>query len=180
MLKNGLENRKGNNIMKQEDVKATEKEMKILKNQKLSKIGRAAAMAWLIFGNTREKEYALHLQCSFRICKDNEIAIANLDMFEPTKAVEESPSFSWDTFNYDIQGINLYDEWAKKYNQDKETHVIVQDITVNAFGDLLIHCSQGLFIEVIVNDSMNECWRFFELTADEQHLVISGQGIMEE
>lgn len=166
----------GEFVMKQEDKKIISEQVNTLMGKKLSKIGRAAAMAWLTFLSNDEKEYALHLQCGFRICANGETIIANLDMFEPTKSLEESPSFDWETFNWDVQGFNRYDEWTTQYNKDKEKQTIVEVIEVNTFGDLTIKFTNGIIIEVFANAATGECWRFFERKSD-HHLVVSAQGI---
>lgn len=162
--------------MKQEDKKIISEQVNTLIGKKLSKIGRAAAMAWFSFLSNQEKEYALHLQCGFRIRTNDATLIANLDMFEPTQSLEDSPSFDWDTFNWDTQGFNRYDEWTTKYNKDMGNQVFVESVDVNSFGDFTIKCNHGIIIEVFANAATGECWRFFERKA-ENHLVVSAQGI---
>ena len=164
--------------MKQEDNKNILREISVLRNSKLSKVGRAAAMAWFTFLSDEQKEYALHLQCGFRICANGEILTANLDMFEPTEALAESPSFDWETFNWDVQGFNRYDEWTVQYNKDKENNAIVKNVNANTYGDLTIEFSNGITIEVFANAATGECWRFFERKSD-KHLVVSAQGMEE-
>ena len=37
---------------------------------------------------------------------DRRMLIGNLDMFEPTQAMEESLCFGWNTFDWYLQGFN--------------------------------------------------------------------------
>lgn len=139
-------------------------------------IGRTASMAWLGFHN-RDAQYALHLQTAFRIRSKNQILIANLDMFEPANSIENNPSFDWNTFNWDVQGLNRYDEWTNQFKKEYGESLWVRNVNVNSFGDLTIVMDQDIVIEVFANASTEECWRFFKRNAEEEHLVVTGQGV---
>lgn len=166
--------------MKQSHQQFILEKMAILKGAKISYIGRIAATGDICFESNDKKEYFLHIQTAFRIRKEDEISIANLDMFEPTETLENSPSFDWKTFNWDVQGFNQYDEWTKKYNKDKDNQVVVQNIDVNILGDFTVKCSHGVIMEIFTNATDDkECWRFFEKTSKNHHLVVTGQGIEE-
>lgn len=166
--------------MKQSEQKYILEQMDMLKGKKFVSLTRLGATGNLCFESNDNKEFFLRPQTAFRIRTDNEILIANLDMFEPTEALENSPSFDWETFDWDTQGFNQYDEWATQYNKDKENHVIVKDVEVNDFGDLTITCNHGVIIEVFINATDDkECWRFFERQSKDDHLVVTGQGVDE-
>lgn len=149
--------------------------MSAAKGTQLSKLARAAAMGSAVLKSEDDKEYILHIQCAFRFRTAEEVLIGNLDMFEPTRAMEDSPSFDWNTFDWDVQGFNRYDEWALQWK--KEGHqVAVEAMEISDFGDLTIRFSGGLILEVFANNAQNECWRFFERHAKE-HLVVTAQGV---
>ena len=77
--------------------------MKEAKGTQLTKIARAGAMGSITLISGDEKECFLHLQCAFRLRTAEEVLIANLDMFYPTAAMEEAPSFVWSEFDWDVQ-----------------------------------------------------------------------------
>jgi len=155
--------------------------MYVLIGKKLVSITRLAATGNICFISSSEKKYFLRPQNGFRIRTNNEILIANLDMFEPTKSMEENPSFNWETYNWDVIGFNQYDEWTSEYNKNKENQVVVEDISISDFGDLTIKCSNDVIIELFINSANgDECWRFFEDDSEENHLVVTGQGIEKE
>ncbi len=151
--------------------------MDIAKGAQLSKIARAAAMGIVVLTSGDKKEYILHLQCAFRFRTVREVLIANLDMFEPTRAMEEAPSFDWHTFDWDVQGFNRFDEWALLWKKDGR-EATVEAIEISDFGDLTIRFSGELILEVFTNNAWDECWRFFERRAGE-HLVVTAQGIQD-
>jgi len=57
---------------------------------------------------------------------------------------------------------------------DKKS-LIVSDVNVGDFGDLTIIFSDNTVLEVFINASGGECWRFFEETGD--HLVVAAAGV---
>ncbi|MGI5897407.1 MAG: hypothetical protein ACOX6U_10745 [Oscillospiraceae bacterium] len=162
--------------MKQNDINHIKNQIKVLVGATGITIGRIASMSWIGF-HVGDSEYALHLQTAFRIRTNEKILIANLDMFEPTETLKNSPSFDWDTFDWDVQGFNRYDEWVKQFKKENEGRLTIQKVTVSNFGDLLIELSQNVFIEVFQNTAAEECWRFFERNSKNDHLVVTGQGI---
>lgn len=162
--------------MNQNDINNIKNQMKVLVGATGFTIGRTASMSWIGF-HVGDSEYALHLQTAFRIRTDEKILIANLDMFEPTETLENSPSFDWDTFDWDVQGFNRYDEWVKQFKKENGEQLTVQKVTVSNFGDLSIELNQNVVIEVFLNTSAEECWRFFERNSKNDHLVVTGQGI---
>ena len=89
--------------------------IEILKGTRLNAIGRAAAMCWISLGNLIEIEsrsglrtvgqYALDVDCPWRIRCNSKILLASTDMFEPASTHQHDETFEWD-----IQGNNLFDE----------------------------------------------------------------------
>lgn len=150
-----------------------------IKNKRIRYIGRAAAMCWIGFGqdvltlNRKGErlvaEYALHIQCSFRISHNNSILLTNLDMFEPNEKVIDLENFDWD-----IQGNNTFDICSKALTELFENNqIVVKDVNVSKIGDLTITLSNNYVIEVFINANFDdEAWRFFLSGSDEEHFVI--------
>ena len=154
-------------------------------NEPIRNIRRAAATGMIDFGQDkiskdshgRERiltQYALHLQCAFRIIDSDKVIVANLDMFEPNSKTKWSENFDWDVF-----GANLYDEKCQLLVRELEdTSIIVTAVKASCFGDLKIFLSNGYVIEVMNNLSCNEeIWRFFEPGTENAHFVFTGCGI---
>ncbi len=156
------------------DLELVRKRMQILIGAKWVIVGRASGMAWFGF-LINDFDYALHVQSSFRVRNNDKLIIANLDMYEPTIELQEQSNFDWDTFDWEIKGNNCYDIWIQEFRM-KNRNAIVQNIIINDWGDLTIEVDNGMIIEVFVNSSLNECWRFFERNSDD-HLIINGSGL---
>ena len=119
-------------------------------------IGRASNMAWLGFGQDVSGEdfhgkkrilaqYALHVQCSFRVVHLNKIILGNSDIFEPntqTKCMEN--------FNWDVMGGNLYDEKSQILIEElKNESIVVSNVEVSCWGDLKLELTDGYVIEIL-------------------------------
>ena len=158
--------------MNQKDKAVILKQMENLKGKTIYTAGRLAATGNFSFLSADKKEYWLRISTGFRFRTGQGVLIANLDMFEPTEAIETSPDFDWDTYNWDVQGCNLYDQWMAQV--DKKS-LIVSDVNVGDFGDLTVVFSNNTVLEVFINASGGECWRFFEGRGG--HLVVAAAGV---
>ncbi len=160
--------------MRQKDVEFLKTRMQILQNSTFEMVNRVCNMLCLHF-LVEDKSYALHIQSAFRFTKDKNILCANLDMYEPKPELLNDPSFSYETFNWDIQGENYLDNWGRTEGRVlKNAHV--KNISVSNFGDLSICFDNDIQLEVF-NNALYECWRFFEEDSDEDHTVILGNEI---
>lgn len=139
--------------------------------------GRAAAMGWVSFTTLGGHSYSLHIQCAFRVRRGAEILIGNLDMFYPTPAMAEDPTFSWEAYDWDVQGANAYDQWARRI-KGESIPFQVGSPTVSDCGDLTLPLGEGLFLELFLNQTVEEGWRFFCLLPDAPHLVVTGLGLL--
>jgi len=161
--------------MKQDDLKKVNNHLKgIIGSQGLI-FGRAAGIAWVIF-KSGDLEYALHLQCCFRIRDDTEIIVTNLEMFHPSESALSEQSYDPSTFHWDTQGANRYDEWVKSLSPDLTRALTVVDARANSCGDLTILFEQNIILEAFVDCVTDECWRLFEASPDSKHLVMLGSG----
>ena len=160
--------------MNRESLSEANKQVKALVGLSGLAIGRAAAMAWMVFGSG-ESKHILHIQCSFRIRDGEEILVSNLEMFYPSEKALEQPEYDPDSFDWDVQGDNRYDEWVGNIDPAYLEKTRVLDAEVNTWGDLAIILDQGIVIEVFINEAYDECWRLFKKSSD--HFVMTGRGI---
>ena len=152
-----------------------------LKHQKLISIGRSCDLLWINLGQKmfiknycgdkiQTGEYVLDFQCPWRIEDEQaHVKLASSDMYVPPSGVEWS-----DTFDWEPQGNNLFDEKIKNvFTQN--TNIYVNDIYLSRNGDLELFFSNKLVFRCFVNSSIDEeCWRFFSRTSKDIELIITG------
>jgi hypothetical protein len=151
-------------------------------------LGRAADLAWFEFGSRRnvkslrngaEKQvgdYALHVQCAWRITLRDEIVTGRGDIFcTPTETTEPTaPDFDWDKGN-------RFDRIVEQLFQNESRQFRVQSVQAGGAGSLTLTLEHGYKLEIFPHDSESgERWRFFKPYSEEPHLVFSGKGLQTE
>ena len=161
---------------------------------------RAADMSVFHFGQitTEEKrtpgramrkvsqgEFALHIQCPWRIENADGIVTGRTDLFEPADAEVE---IDWDVWDYE-EDENLQDYQMGKLlgEYDSETRsfmnrterFVVKDIVADEFGGMAITLFGNDRITLFPSGSQGEDWRLFQPANLSSHLVICG-GQVEE
>jgi len=152
----------------------------LLNGTRLLNTARIGATGDISFASSASDEriYSLQITCSFRFRSGEKLLTATLDIFDPTKSVENSPSFSCNTFNWDVLGFNRYDEWSREFKKEHQEQLTVQNVSVSDFGDLTIEFDKGILLEIFINANGGECWRFFEKSWD-KHFIVCGDGTVE-
>lgn len=144
-----------------------------LENTSMEGIGRCSDMIWISFGrkivtvNHRNKkiqksEYEFHIQCPFRITRDNNILLSNYDIYE---LQEETSNEKWDVY-----GNNKYD---KTVNEILLPILPLKVIKVNysKIGDIEILLEKDIIIDIFVNSSdFVEEWRFINNNTGEHYV----------
>jgi hypothetical protein len=165
-----------------------QKTLAVLIGQPLWSSGRAADLEWFAFGarrtvkDSRGKErevgeYALHVQCAWRIRCGSRIVAASRDLYSPP---EETANRTED-FNWDVQGGNLRDRRIAELFQNETREFLVQQIEAGEAGNFTIILDQEYAVDVFPDDSQSrEHWRFFRPYRGEGHFVVSGSGIEAE
>lgn len=152
---------------------------------------RAADMACFQFGGRHKRkasrgvdaevgDYSLHVQCSWRITRGDEIVVGKEDLYQPEGPVEIDNYFDW-------QKNNLLDARLKTLFADNQRQFAVVGTALRAAGQLDILFDDELRLEVFPNSSVRtsevEHWRLFTpgLTPEEigrsTHLVFAGDGL---
>lgn len=148
---------------------------------------RAGDMAMFHFGERRKEtnrkgepteigEYALHLQCPWRIVLQDEIMMAALDVYKPQSGheKEDNPDFDWEGAG------NLLEERAETFFENGRRQYIVESVHAERAGALRLALQGGILLEICPCDSTkNEHWRLFQPRADREHFVVTGAGIGE-
>lgn len=120
-------------------------------------------------------DYALHVQCAWRIIQAGAIAVASRDRYVPAGDPEDDPpGFEWDR-----AGANLCDEriatLRSRIAADPPTVRRIESLGAGAFRIVL---ERDLAIEVIPDRSGQvEHWRLFRPGRDDAHVTCVGQSI---
>ena len=127
------------------------------------------------FGNTKEVgEYALHVQCAWRIVCGDDIIVGSRDLYYPAdESAEPSDDFDWD---------------HERTRRDRRIEALFANarsfvgrrVDVGNAGALRIDLGDGYVLEVFPQDSLaGEHWRLFRPYRDEPHVVVTGAGIVD-
>lgn len=147
---------------------------------------RAADMATFQFGERRRVrnrqgqaievgEYALHVQCAWRLVDASGIVVASRDYYYPAGDPDVEPP----DFDHDQLGANRQDERMEAFfSHCGDEFPVVQRLEADRVGSLRIVMSHKTDLEVFPNDSLDwEHWRFFRPHSGERHFVVTGRGI---
>jgi hypothetical protein len=160
--------------------------LKPLIGLKLSIARRAADMRIFHFGQIRPVEngtageYALHIQCPWRIEGPQGIVTGRSDLWEP---IESHENIDWDSWDYENDG-NLQDKLIGallgEYDPQTDSYVnnsnqfVVEDVQADKYGGFSIALSTGYRIAIFPAGSRAEDWRIFCPESDALHFVVVG------
>jgi len=145
---------------------------------------RAADMEMFHFGDRRTVQnrnreavevgdYALHVQCAWRLVDANRIVVASRDYYYPAG----DPDVEFPNFDHDQPGTNRRDERMDKFfSKCGNAYPIVYRVEGDRVGSLRIVMSGEVVLELFPDDSLeDEYWRFFQPRSDEKHFIVTGQ-----
>jgi hypothetical protein len=121
-------------------------------------------------------EYALHVQCAWRIVRGDQVVVGSQDLYYPADYEDRSEhipeGFDWD------RDPNRRDRLVQLLFEDGAREFVVDGIDVCAAGTLHIRLNDGFCLDVVPAVSLNEeHWRLFKHGADEPHFVIAGSSV---
>ena len=120
-------------------------------------------------------EYALHVQCPWRITLGDEVVTGRGDIFcTPEESAEPLP------FDFDWQKGNRFDRVVEQVVTEL-LPLTVQRVEAAHAGRLSIQLEHGYGLEVFPHDSENdEHWRFFRPFTEEAHFAVTGKWLRTE
>ena len=150
-----------------------------LSGQRIQKIGRAANMLWIGFGDeityvnfkgkpVVKSKYLLHIQCNWEVVSGYEIILQQNDFNIPK---DEASHQLFDTEQF---GNSKFDKISAEFNADiKADSTYVVNFCIHATGGLELKLSNNLIIKIYPNSpSEGESWRFLMPNSDEEHIVV--------
>ncbi len=163
--------------------KEIESTLAALKDVPCTRFSRAANMLCAGFGKDVQRvdftgknrivsEFALHVQCAWRLTFKNQILIAYGDFYIPREGLD------YTDFVWDVQGNNRFDEKAKMLSSNFSLNpVCVTSITADEIGGVNIYFNNGYALEIFPHDSLgDEYWRFIRFNSDDgiksEHFVM--------
>lgn len=163
--------------------------LKPLINTRLTDIGRAHTLQWILFSpiglfetnkghNQKYPEYSLNIQCTWRVIGQEKIVVASDDLYFPP---DDHPYDDLENFDWTEQGSNRCDSRTAPFKAEitKKT-IVVLSVEADSVGGLSIRLSEGYSIELFPANSLErEHWRFFNRHSTDQHFVVTGKGIEE-
>ncbi len=133
-------------------------------------------MRTLAFGTLRPCEggsvgdFALHIQCPWRVEGPEGIVTGRLDLWEP---LESSTVFDADSWHYEkspnLQDF-LMDQWLKRHGPS----LVVEGVDGDECGGASIRLGKGFRLELFPAGTCSEDWRLFRPRSDDSHFVVSG------
>jgi hypothetical protein len=146
--------------------------------------GRAADLEWFQFGRRRTVaarsgtkevgEYALHIQCGWRIRRGDQVVVGGRDLYYPP----EENDGPMDDFDWDVQGANRRDKRIAALFQNETRQFLVRKVEVGEAGGFTIIFDDEYALDVFPDDSLSdEHWRIFKPSAEEPHFVVTGKGL---
>ncbi|MCP4591296.1 MAG: hypothetical protein GY842_11150 [bacterium] len=156
--------------------------------RKLSIARRAADMRGFHFGRVTVYEdgsgsggeFALHVQCPWRIEGPDSIVTGEADLWEPANPDE---NIDWDTWNYE-DNENLQDLRIRTLLGDSDPTtgspfnnsdlLIVERVEADDLGGTTIVLSGGYRLVLFPSGSTGEDWRLFQPRSKAPHFVVGG------
>ena len=165
--------------------KATPKKaLSVLIGKRLSIWRRASTMLTVQFGSVCREgdkswgEYALHIDCPWRLLRHGRIFTGREDLFEPRILKRH---FDWDKWANENWHDNLMEAIVLSVLKgvDKKTRSIentrriltVTKVDVSALGDLRIHMTGGFCLETFAEGTDTEFWRLLDWNKERHHVL---------
>lgn len=122
-------------------------------------------------------DFALHVQCPWRLVTNDRILTGSADYYEPADEAEEVNLDDHRSGNLQRKRLRevfaTYDETTRSLLNETNA-LIVTAVYADRFGGLDLELSGGFRLQVFPSGSRGENWRFFSPGTDDDHFVIDG------
>ncbi len=165
---------------------AVEQHLRPLIGLPLSDFGRACDMAMFSFGEidvvdgTRGYDYALHVQCAWRLQSKERIIAGRHDLFDPS---EETEDFDWESWDWTESSETRLDRCMQEFLLLDEVKAnggpVVEDVRADAHGGATLSLLHGYALVLFPAGSEGEDWCLFRPRTSDPLFVVNG-GRVEE
>jgi hypothetical protein len=174
----------GNPFMKDE----IEQALNVIIGLPIWSIGRAGNLEWFEIGTQPRlvqdrkgspktvSEYALHVQCAWRICHQGHIIAGSHDRLYPPG---EDFYANIEDFDWDTPGGNRLDRRVDSLLEEKSGAPLeILGLQADNMGGVYFRLSDGYSLEIFPDDSLPiEHWRFFQPYTNKEHFIATGHGV---
>lgn len=147
----------------------------------LTYAGYAADMLTLCFC-AGEREFCLHIQCSYRLATEETVLFDRIDYFMPSDAL----TARWRAEGLEEAGFPR--EWEEQdcrlfervqALRSRLDGMVVTEASVNQLGDLRLCFATGeTLLALPMSSDASECWRFWsDALWPDQHMVVCGDRV---
>ena len=162
-----------------------QKALDVLIGEPLCASGRAADLEWFAFGQRRTVkgfrgdakevgEYALHVQCAWRIRRGDQVVVGSRDLYVP--ADENNNNNKPEEFDWDLPGASRRDKRIAELFQNETRQFLVKQVQVGEAGSFSIVLDSEYVLDVFPDDSLSdEHWRIFKPSSEATQFVFSGK-----
>lgn len=125
-------------------------------------------------------EYALHIQCPWRLVQGESIITGSEDYYEPTETEKDVDLEDWRAGNLQRKRLG---EVLRSYDDTTEswingTHeLVVESVAADDFGGFELTLSGGFRLQIVPSGSCGEYWRVFAPGDEGPHLVMTASGV---
>jgi hypothetical protein len=146
-------------------------------------MARAADMRTIQFGLVRDYkggcvgEYALHIQCPWRLENETGIVTGSGDLYRPFDEKRELDNdFDWEHHDnlqdHQLrQVLNGYDERTGQII-NSTSHLVATSVEADLTGGFWLKLSGGYRLAVFPTGTRDEAWRIFRPGSEENHFVV--------
>lgn len=178
------------------DVARIERELAVIIGLPMWRATRAADMLCLQFGAVRTSlsqygprkgrlgthgEYALHVQCAWRIAGPEGVVVGRADRYYPHSDLLRGREDWrwWEDPDWDSTQLNA-NRWDERIQPWMAAGpYVVAGVTADELGGLRVAFARGFALDVFANDTSEdlEHWRFFSPHDPRPHFVVTTDGI---
>ncbi len=119
-------------------------------------------------------EFALHVQCPWRLVTNDRILTGSADFYEPVVEGEEVDTDDHQSGNLQLkrlqQVFGSYDEKTRSLINETEPRTVIS-VHSDQLGGIDLELTGGFRLQVFPDRSRGESWRFFAPANDEAHFV---------
>lgn len=126
-------------------------------------------------------EYALHIQCPWRLTQIGHIVTGSEDYYQPEETDKEVDLEDWRAGNLQRKRLGevlqSFDSATRSWVNGTD-ELVVESVAADDFGGFELILSGDFRVQVFPCGSRGEYWRFFEPGGDGPHLVVKDSLIL--